>query len=183
MTLDRERLPAAALRFDEGLRVGADWALSIEAMRAGRVANLPDVVLRYRFHSGQLTSHLSDDVGSDGARIRAGLLARAGIVPTAEEMRIHLAVSPCAYWPFGSHPLFRARRSTIRRDARAWLGRLVPACAAAGLAPEEALRACADEILAAVEAAAGQDDDEAARAHACCPVSVPAACLAPSPCR
>jgi dihydroxyacetone kinase DhaKLM complex PTS-EIIA-like component DhaM len=183
MTLDRERLPAADLRFDEGLRVGADWSLSIAAMRAGRVANLPDVVLRYRFHAGQLTHRMSDDLGSDSTRIRAGLLARAGIVPTDEEMRIHLAVSPCAYWPFGSHPLFRARRSTIRRDAAAWLERIVPACAGAGLAPEGALRGYAGEILAAVDAAIDQDDDLAARAHACCPVAAPSACLVPSPCR
>jgi glycosyltransferase involved in cell wall biosynthesis len=183
MTLDRDRLPAAAIRFDEGLRVGADWALSIAAMRAGRVANLPDVVLRYRFHPGQLTSRMTDDLGSDSTRIRAALLARAGIFPTDEEMRVHLAVSPCAYWPFGSHPLFRARRTTIRRDADAWLDRLVPACVEAGLAPEAALRACAGEIRAAIDAVIDQGDDGAARAHACCPVAVPSACLAPSPCR
>jgi glycosyltransferase involved in cell wall biosynthesis len=183
MTLDRERLPAADLRFDEGLRVGADWSLSIAAMRAGRVANLPDVVLRYRFHPGQLTSRMSDDLGSDSTRIRTALLARAGILPTDEEMRIHLAVSPCAYWPFGSHPLFRARRSTIRRDAAAWLERLVPACVRAGLAPEGALRAYAGEIRAAIDEVIDQRDDDAARAHACCPVAAPSACLASSPCR
>jgi glycosyltransferase involved in cell wall biosynthesis len=183
MALDRERLPTPDLRFDEDLRVGADWALSITAMRAGRVANLPDVVLRYRFHPGQLTSRMSDDLGSDSTRIRAALLARAGIHPTDEEMRVHVAVSPCAYWPFGSHPLFRARRATIRRDSAAWFDRLVPACARAGLAPEGALRAYAGEIRAAIDAVLGQDDGDAARAHACCPVAAPSACLAPSPCR
>lgn len=182
MTLDLDRLGRHRVRFDETVRVGADWALSIDAMRVGRVANVPWVVMRYRIHPGQLTEGMMDHLGSDSARIRADALARLGVQATEDEMRIHLAVSPCNYWPVGAHPYFRARRPSILEDARRWFERLKEANARTGSVPREALEAYLDEILfriarclAVAERWPGEEPF--------CPVAHPVRCVAGEPCR
>ena len=147
ITMDREQAVRHQLRFDESLRLGADWAMSIEAMRVGPVGNVGSVVMRYRIHPGQMTTGMMDDLGSDSTRIRRGFLAWAGVQPTDAEMRTHLAISPCNYWPFGAHPYFRASRDSIREEAVLWLERLTVATARAGRIPPEAMQAYADEIL------------------------------------
>jgi len=147
ITIDRERVVRHELRFDESLRLGADWAMSIAAMRVGRVGNVEPVVMRYRIHPGQMTTGMMDDLDSDSTRIRRDVLAWAGVSPTDAEMRTHLAISPCNYWPFGSHPYFRARRDSIQGEAVRWLERLTAAAALAGRVPIEGLRTYAEEIL------------------------------------
>jgi glycosyltransferase involved in cell wall biosynthesis len=148
ITFDRERMERCAIRFDETLKLGVDWALSAAAMRVGRVGSVGSVVMRYRIHPGQMTTGMTDHLGSDSTRIRREVLEWAGVRPTDEEMRIHLAVSPCNYWPFGSHPFFRASRATILVDAGRWLARLAEAVVPGERIPIGALRAYADEILA-----------------------------------
>lgn len=178
MTLDRERAGAGALRFDASLRVGADWALSNAAMRLGRVANLEEVVLRYRVRAGQLSGNLMDDLASDSTRIRREALAWAGVTPTDDELRVHLAVSPCQYWPVGAHRFFPALRATLRQDARRWLERLWDAAAARGVVPAAALRARIESILALVE-----ERLEGSLPGVPCPAAAPGACLGDGPCR
>jgi hypothetical protein len=148
ITFDRERMERHEIRFDETLKLGVDWALSVAAMRVGRVGNVGSVVMRYRIHPAQMTTGMMDHLGSDSTRIRREVLAWAGVQPTDDEMRTHLAVSPCNYWPFGSHPFFRASRATIFADAGRWLERLTAAVGPGGRIPIAALRAYADEILA-----------------------------------
>jgi glycosyltransferase involved in cell wall biosynthesis len=147
ITMDREQVVRHQLRFDETLRLGADWAMSIAAMRVGRVGNVEPVVMRYRIHPGQMTTGMMDDLGSDSTRIRRDVLAWAGLQPTDAEMRTHLAISPCNYWPFGSHPYFRARRDEILDLAGRWLERMTAAVIRTGRIPLEPLRAYTDEIL------------------------------------
>ncbi len=151
MTFDREALTAHRLHFDRGIRLGNDWDLSSRALRLGLAANLPEVVLRYRLHGEQMTAGMIDDVGSDSARIRLDALAWAGIVPSQDELRVHMAVSPCNYWPFGSHPYFTARGPAIARDAERWFARLRAATARTGRIPAPALDAYLAEISASIE--------------------------------
>lgn len=183
ITVDRERLERHRLRFDETLRLGVDWALSAAAMRVGRVGNVGSVVLRYRIHPGQMTVGMGDDLGSDSTRIRRDGLAWAGVWPTEEEMRTHLAISPCNYWPFGSHPYFRASRASILGDAARWLERLTAGAARAGRVPVDALRAYADEILSMAARALEEGGGDGGPAPRCCPVAAPLACVAADPCR
>jgi glycosyltransferase involved in cell wall biosynthesis len=150
MTFDRERLVAHGLRFDGRVRLGNDWDLSSRALRVGRAANVPGVVLRYRIHGAQMTTGMMDDVTFDSARIRRDALAWAGVTPDDEELRVHMAVSPCNYWAFGAHPYFSARRSTIEADAARWFARLRSGTAAAGRIPRAALDAYLDEISSAI---------------------------------
>lgn len=182
ITFDRERLASHGVGFDGRLRLGVDWALSAAALRLGRVENLPQVVMRYRIHPRQMTVELMDDLSSDSTRIRAEALAWAGVTPTDEEMRTHLAVSPCNYWPAGAHPFFRARGPAIRDDAARWLDRLTEGARRAGRIPPEALRALADEILASTGRAL-RDAAEGIVPTPGCPAAAPLPCLAGEPCR
>jgi len=181
MTLDRERLTRHRLRFDERLRLGADWALSVQAMRVGRVANVEEVVMRYRVHPGQLTTGMMDDVSSDSARIRVEALAWAGVRPTEDELRVHLAVSPCNYWPFGAHPYFRQRRASVAEEARRWFERIEAAAARDGRVSPEALRAYLDEVRSLIAARMATPGEVLGQETDYCPVAYPRACLEDRP--
>jgi glycosyltransferase involved in cell wall biosynthesis len=150
LTFDRERLAAHDLRFDPAYRLGNDWDLTSRALRVGRGANLAEVVLHYRVHGDQMTTGMMDHVGSDSARIRLDALRWAGIAPGQDELRVHMAVSPCNYWPFGSHPYFTERGPDIARDAERWFARLRTATARAGRIPAAPLDAYLGEISAEV---------------------------------
>ncbi len=156
MTFDREKLLAHRLRFDDRFRIGNDWDLSSRALRAGRAANLPQVVLRYRMHGAQMTAGMMDHVGSVSARIRLDALAWAGVVPTEDELRVHMAVSPCNYWPFGAHPYFAARRSAIAGDAKRWFSKLRASAGRTGRIPLPALDAYLAEITAEIARCLGK---------------------------
>lgn len=182
MSFDRERLASHGVRFDERLRLGVDWALSAAALRLGRVENLPRVVMRYRIHPRQMTVELLDDLASDSTRIRRELLAWAGLQPSDDELRTHLAVSPCNYWPSGAHPYFRERGPAILGDAERWLDRLEKAARRSGYASPDAMKACTAEILAATERAL-RETCEGTAPSAGCPVAAPRACLTEAPCR
>jgi hypothetical protein len=181
MTFDRERLAGHGLRFDERLRVGADWASSILAMRAGPVANLDRVVMRYRVHGGQLTTGMMDDLTSDSARIRVELLTWIGVRPTEDELRTHLAISPCNYWPFGAHPYFRRRGASIVDDAARWFERLARAAARTGRVSPEALSAYLAEIASLIAARVAGPREAPGSEASGCPVASPRPCMADSP--
>ncbi len=146
LTFDREALAAHGLRFDPRVRLGADWDLGSRALRVGLAMNLPQVVLRYRLHGAQMTAGMMDDLTYDSARIRREALTWAGAPPTDDELRIHMAVSPCNYWPFGAHPFFRAAGPAIAAEAAAWFARLRQGVAQAGRIPLPALDAYLAEI-------------------------------------
>jgi glycosyltransferase involved in cell wall biosynthesis len=154
ITMDRERVVSHRMRFDESLRLGVDWAMSIAAMRVGRVGNVEPVVMRYRIHPGQMTTGMMDDLGSDSTRIRRDVLAWAGVHPTDAEMRTHLAISPC--------------------DAESWLERMTAEVARTGRIPLEPLRAYAGEILSMTARALEEPEGEGGIASPCCPASAAA---------
>lgn len=178
MTFHREQLVKHHLRFRETLRLGADWSLSIEAMRVGRVANLDRVVMRYRIHSGQLTVGMMDDVNSDSARIRLDALAWMGVRPTDDELRTHLAISPCNYWPYGAHPYFRERRASIAQEAGRWFKRLRTAAARTGRVSPGALNAYLDELTSLIANRLSASDEASRKDAPYCPVAYPRACVA-----
>jgi hypothetical protein len=103
--------------------------------------------------------------------------------PTDDELRTHLAVSPCNYWPFGSHPFFQERGEAILHDAERWLGRLVEETGRIGRIPTGALRAYADEILAMTEQALREPVGSGGPPARNCPVAEPLDCVTDEPCR
>lgn len=182
ITFDRERLASHGVGFDGRFRLGVDWALSAAALRVGRVENLPQVVMRYRIHPRQMTVELMDDLSSDSTTIRREALAWVGVTPSDDEMRTHLAVSPCNYWPPGAHPFFRQRGPAIQDDAARWLDRLGEAIRLSGRVPHEAFQSLAAGILAST-AQAVRDAGEGIAPPTGCPVAAPLACVSSEPCR
>jgi hypothetical protein len=126
-------------------------------MRVGRARNLEEVVLRYRLHGSQMTTGMMDDLSFDSARIRRNALAYAGVLPTDDELRIHMAVSPCNYWPFGAHPFFRAEGPAIAAKAARWFARLREGAALGGRLPMPALDAYLEEITREIARCLGEE--------------------------
>jgi len=151
MTFRRRPLVAHGLRYDPRIRLGNDWDLSSRALRVGLAANLPQVVLHYRLHGAQMTAGMMDDLTFDSARIRREALSYAALSPSDDELRTHLAISPCNYWPFGTHPFFIARGPAIADDARRWFERLRAGVARRGRIPLPALDTYLDEIAEAID--------------------------------
>ena len=120
---------------------------------------------------------------SDSSRIRREVLAWAGVHPSDDEMRTHLAVSPCNYWPFGSHPFFRERGEGILADAERWLARLLEQAARAHRIPLPALRAYAGEILDETVRALAEPRGAGDGASSRCPVAAPFPCVNDDRCR
>ena len=150
LSFDREKLELHGLRFDPRVRLGADWDLGSRAMRVGRARNLEEVVLRYRLHGAQMTTGMMDDLTSDSARIRREALTYAGAPPSDDELRIHMAVSPCNYWPFGAHPFFLAEGPRIATLAARWFSRLRQGVALSGRIPIQELDAYLADITAQI---------------------------------
>jgi glycosyltransferase involved in cell wall biosynthesis len=124
MCLRREKLFQYQLFFDPTIKIGADWEFSIRAMKLGQVKNIPEAVIRYRIHKAQVTANLSDNCTSSSAVIRKTQLKYLGVNPSIEEMMVHLAISPCNYWAYGSHPYFMKCENNLPILASKWFARL-----------------------------------------------------------
>lgn len=92
-------------------------------------ANLPDALLDYRVHPGQVTAVATDTMARNGARVRQRWLQRLGLEPTELELARHEAIA----WIKPGSPAELAA-------AGAWLDRLVAAGAATGVVDAAALR-------------------------------------------
>lgn len=103
------------LRYDERYLHAEDYALWVRFADLAGIANLPDVLLRYRLHA-QSVSHANREVQRQTAeRIRREQLAKLGIEPSEREMVVHTT-------------LMRGAPHTLALDigeAEAWLLRLL----------------------------------------------------------
>lgn len=111
--MDRAQLERHGLRYDEAFRHAEDYDLWERAHPALRMANLPDVFLRYRRHSRGVSSAHAAEQRSRSDSIRARALARWGIAYTPREFALHCALA--ATW----RPLDGAFAETA-----AWLRKL-----------------------------------------------------------
>ncbi len=82
------------LQFDPRFRAAQDYRLWAQcvARRLG-MANLPEVLLRYRLHGGQLSSHFAEGMQGEGSVIRAELLRSIDAAFTDDEVNLHNAIS------------------------------------------------------------------------------------------
>ncbi len=91
--LRRDLLLEHGLRYDAEFRHAEDYRLWAEALRYCRFANIPEVLLHYRLHPGQVTSvHAQQQMESAG-RVRRALLQELGLDPTPDEFEIHQMLS------------------------------------------------------------------------------------------
>lgn len=132
--LRRELLLEHGLRYDAEFRHAEDYRLWAEALRHCRFANIPEVLLHYRLHPGQVTSvHAQQQMESAG-RVRRDLLQELGLDPTPDEFEIHQMLSSLTRplrFPVQDLPV---REQLTRIDA--WLCKLKMANDANGLYPE-----------------------------------------------
>lgn len=132
--LRRELLLKHAMRYDPDFRHAEDYRLWAEALHHCRFANIPEVLLHYRLHPGQVTSvHAQQQMESAG-RVRRGLLRELGIDPTPGEFEIHQMLSTLTRpvrFPVQDLPV---REQLAGIDA--WLCRLKRANDACSIYPE-----------------------------------------------
>ncbi|HOW50664.1 MAG TPA: glycosyltransferase [bacterium] len=135
------------LLFDETLNAGVDYELWSRAEAAGIVFhNLPEVLVRYRTHAGQVTSRRREEQLNNDRMVKRYLLGRLGIAPTEEELALHCdmmfrktAITDTADLPryeAWAHKLLEANRRTriypagFEEYLRQWMRDAYASCAA-----------------------------------------------------
>lgn len=124
--LRREVLSKAGLLYDETCMHAEDYDLWVRASRCITLANVPEVLLRYRLHSQQVVKKYETEKLASAKGIRRGQLEHLGITPTEQEMDLHQALST---WQFQATPEFIGA-------SLAWLHKLKAANEVAGIYPE-----------------------------------------------
>ena len=116
--------------YREDFRAAQDIDLWERLAPQARFANLPDVLLEYRVHPGQVTYVATDAMARNGACVRRRWLRRLGIEPTDAEMARHEAIA----W-------VRSGSLAELEASGAWLGRLAAEGPKSGLLEPAALAA------------------------------------------
>jgi glycosyltransferase involved in cell wall biosynthesis len=89
----REVLSKAGLFYDEDCMHAEDYDLWVRASRRTVLANVPEVMLKYRLHSQQVVRRYEAAKLASARLIRRGQLEYLGIVPTERELNLHQALS------------------------------------------------------------------------------------------
>lgn len=76
--------------YESSYKHAEDYRLWVRLSGITRMANLKDIHLLYRQHSGQITRTKGTEQHKQANRIRQELLKQLGITPTTEEWKIHL---------------------------------------------------------------------------------------------
>ncbi len=89
----RDVLERHGLAYDRAMPHAEDYDLWVRAARVTKLANLPQVLLRYREHAQQVVRKHDDVKRQTARRVRAAQLAGLGLSPSAEEADLHEAIS------------------------------------------------------------------------------------------
>lgn len=103
IVMRRELLIRTGLSYDAGYVHAEDYDLWVRAAGHTALANIPDVLLRYRLHPQQIVRRHEAKKLASAQRVRLAQLARLGIRPTDEELALHQALST---WQFHATPDF-----------------------------------------------------------------------------
>lgn len=88
--LRRHLLERHGLRYDPAFPYAEDYDFWVRCARHTRLANIPEVLLHYRYHEGNTSSRFKTEQIRTADRVRAAYLADLGLVPTTEELAVHL---------------------------------------------------------------------------------------------
>jgi glycosyltransferase involved in cell wall biosynthesis len=86
----REAYFRYGIKYDERYFYAADYDLMVQLGRTGAIANMKEVLLKYRSHSGQISSAKSREQSYFVECIRLKQLEFFKIRPTAEETALHI---------------------------------------------------------------------------------------------
>ena len=122
----RELLVKTSLSYDAGYVHAEDYDLWVRAARHTGLANIPEVLLRYRLHPQQVVQRHEAKKLASARLVRLAQLEHLGIRPTEEELALHQSLST---WQFQATPDFIGA-------SLAWLRKLKAANDVAGVYPE-----------------------------------------------
>jgi glycosyltransferase involved in cell wall biosynthesis len=129
----RALLQRFALRYDPAIALSEDYELWTRCAEVMRLANLTEVLVRYRIHGDNASIRGSERLRSFNRMIRARQLVQLGLAPTPEEVALHDALAE--YGPTGPGAC------SFDLDAvERWLLRLRQANRQRGYVAESALR-------------------------------------------
>lgn len=112
--LRREPWLARGLSFDPSYRYAQDYELWVRASDFFALANIPEILLRYRSCAEQIGRRHNEQQQQAAQRVRLSQIQRLGITPTAEELALHQRLS---VWQFC------ATRSAVQQTV-AWCEKL-----------------------------------------------------------
>jgi len=126
----RDLLERHGLSYDPTMLHAEDYDLWVRASRHTKLANVPQVLLRYRQHPQQVARKHDALKRRTARRIRTGQLIGLGLSPTEEEVNLHETLS---MWQL-------ARTRECIAAAHAWFLKLIEANQAACLYPQAEFR-------------------------------------------
>lgn len=91
------------LYYDPDYAEAADYELWVRCARDHRLANVPEVLLDYRLHQGQVSQADTPRQNIIAQRIRADQLTRLGLSPTPRQLLLHEALG---HWRFAGDRVF-----------------------------------------------------------------------------
>lgn len=129
--LRRSIIERYQLRYDPQYPHAEDYEFWTRCAEHTRLANLPEVLLRYHYHPANTSSRFAVQQGETADRVRRRQLQALGLPFTESEIALHHALAKFQY---------RADTSGLRQ-ARDWLERLIEqGCRRYGVAPDEPRR-------------------------------------------
>ena len=111
-----------SLRYDPAFPHAEDYHLWAQILAHHDLANLPDVLLRVRWHPEQVSQRHAAQQQASAARVRRLLLERLGVAPSEEEAALHETLATDRFDP--------APTSDFVTAADLWLTRIYDANAA-----------------------------------------------------
>ena len=123
----KEMLDECCLFYDPSFKRAQDFDYLVRASQYTSLANIGEVLLRYRLHTQQVGQMHNEEQFACAGKVRLGLLLNLGITPTAEEFNIHQSISS---WRFNADQFYLDK-------VEIWLCRLIDANKKAGVYPEK----------------------------------------------
>lgn len=87
--LRRDFLETYRLRYDPGYKYAEDYEFWVRCSRYTRFANIPEVLLRYHYHSENTSNRFRDEQVRTADRIKCEYLPDLGLLPGTRECRLH----------------------------------------------------------------------------------------------
>lgn len=95
MMLRRHLLDEHGLRYDPAYQHTEDYDLWVRCSELMDLVNVPEVLMRYRDHPGNVSHQYGREQDTAAGRVRARQLANLGLSPTDAELALHLDLVEC----------------------------------------------------------------------------------------
>ncbi|MCL4256992.1 MAG: glycosyltransferase [Anaerolineales bacterium] len=159
--LRRKDFVSKGLRYNPRVERAQDYELWERAARRLQMANVPEVLLRYRIHAGQVGQRHAIGQAQTADAVRARQLKRLGIAATRRDLQLHSAIST---WQF-------EHNTSFLRRTEAWLRSIERANKRKKLYAPAALRAAQEERWWAACRAAAVHNRDAWRLYSSSPLA------------